>query len=97
MCCYCWIDITAFDDAHEQAWNKLKQTGEKMYESVRIEMGTGINERFHAHLRFFCVKGDIMSIEHWKVLVRFAFLSFNNFPGWQKKVVDLFCASFTKD
>jgi hypothetical protein len=69
----------------------------KMYESVRIDKGTSINERFHAHLRFYCVKGDAMSIDQWKVLVMFAFLSFNNFPDWQKRIVDLFCESFAKD
>lgn len=68
-----------------------------MYESVRIDKGTSINERFHAHLRFYCVKGDAMSIDQWKVLVMFAFLSFNNFPDWQKRIVDLFCESFAKD
>lgn len=88
------IYISKFDTSHMDAWKKLLQTAERQFQSVQIDKGTSINERFHAHLRFYCVKGDVMSIAQWKVLVMFAFLSFNNFPNWQKKVIKLFCETF---
>ncbi len=78
------------DEAHEKAWEKLMGKAEKMYAQTSIDKGSGVNERFHAHLRFFCLKGDAMSTTHWKIVVAFAFLSFNNFPDWQKRVVDEF-------
>jgi hypothetical protein len=78
------------DEAHTAAWEKLMGKAEKMYAQTNIEKGSGVNELFHAHLRFFCLKGDAMSTTHWKILVYFAFLSFNNFPNWQQRVVDAF-------
>jgi hypothetical protein len=78
------------DEAHAKAWDKLMGKTEKMYAQTNIEKGSGVNELFHAHLRFFCLKGDAMSTVHWKILVYFAFLSFNNFPNWQQRVVDAF-------
>jgi hypothetical protein len=78
------------DDAHSKAWEKLMGKAEKMYGQTNIEMGSGVNELFHAHLRFFCLKGDAMSTTHWKIVVAFAFLSFNKFPNWQKRIADMF-------
>jgi hypothetical protein len=78
------------DEAHVKAWDKLMAKAEKMYSQTSIDKGSGVNELFHAHLRFFCLKGDAMSTTHWKIVVSFAFLSFNNFPNWQKRVTDEF-------
>jgi hypothetical protein len=78
------------DKDHRTAWAKVMAKGEKMYAQTSVEKGSGVNELFHAHLRFFCLKGDAMSTAHWKIVVCFAFLSFNNFPEWQKRVTDEF-------
>ena len=82
------------DEGHKKAWDKLMGKAEKMYSQSNIEMGSGINERFHAHVRFFCLKGDAMSTTHWKIAVCFAFLSFNNFPDWQILVKEEFLSEF---
>jgi hypothetical protein len=74
----------------QSCFSKVLKKAEKLYSSIHIDFGTSINERFHAHLRFYCIKGDSMSTDHWHLLVLFAFLSFNNYPNWQQKVIDAF-------
>ena len=44
------------DDLHKKAWEKLMTKAEKMYGQTNVDKGSGVNELFHAHLRFFCLK-----------------------------------------
>lgn len=78
------------DEKHTKAWDSLLKKAGKMYDKITVEMNTSINELFHAHLRFFCIKGDPMSPRHWETLLKFAYLSYNNYPSWQLEVLKQF-------
>lgn len=82
--------IFDLDASHQAAWTTLMADLGVMYSKINVNLGTSVNERFHAHIRFFCLKGDAMSHDHWTVAVMFAFLSFNNIPDWKKDVTENF-------
>ena len=76
------------------AWSKCFAKMQKMYLEVNVQMGSAINEMFHAHVRRFAIKGDKMSPTRWKTMVAFAFLDFNQFPNWKLRVRDEFLKLF---
>lgn len=61
-----------------------------LFDEIDVDTTTSINELFHAHLRFYAIKGDPMTPRHWETTLFFAYLSFNRFPGWQKLVLAQF-------
>jgi hypothetical protein len=92
---FCSINVHA-DDAHNAAWTHLLTKIEDLYSNISLDLGTGINERFHAHLRFFVAKGEPVSHEHWETCCMLAFLSFLDYPSWRDRILQLFEASFSK-
>jgi hypothetical protein len=79
-----------YDVEHKKRWEKLMKEAQKLYEATHVDLGTSINEQFHAHIRFFAVKGDKQSPSLWQALVQCAYLSFNDYPSWRTEVVDEF-------
>lgn len=90
----CGIVVSVFDSNHQKAWEKLLKKGANMYERISIDDSTSVNELFHAHLRFYCIKGDKIGVTHWETLLWFSYLSFNRFQDWQKLVLDAFLKLF---
>lgn len=78
------------DAEHQQAWNKFLGKMGDLFDEIDVDTTTSINELFHAHLRFYAIKGDPMTPRHWETTLFFAYLSFNRFPGWQKLVLAQF-------
>lgn len=78
------------DKNHGEAWDKLLKSSSALFEKIDVDDSTSVNELFHAHIRFYCIKGDKMSPRHWKTLLMFAFLSFNKFPEWPRRVLKEF-------
>ena len=90
----CGIAVSAFDTNHQKAWEKLLKKGADMFERISIDDSTSVNELFHAHLRFYCIKGDKIGVTHWETLLWFSYLSFNRFQDWQKLVLNAFLKLF---
>lgn len=97
LMCDSGMGLDDLDELHRTAFEKLMKDLAELYSKIDVNVGTSINERFHAHLRFYCLKGDSMTTQHWKILAMFAFLSFNNVPGWQSRVtarfLDILCGN----
>ena len=75
------------DKEHSDAFDSLMTKGEKHFDSIRMDRSSSLNERFHAHVRFFAVKGDAMSHAQWEMCIYFAVLSFNNFAKWKEEIL----------
>ncbi len=88
------IDLGALDDLHATAFKNLMTNAKDIFESVVPSMNTQANEALHAHGRFWWSKHVAYSYDHWRALVCFQVLSWNNFPNRRNLVLQNFLNSF---
>jgi hypothetical protein len=88
------IDLGALDESHMTAFNNLMANAKDIFESVVPAMNTQANEALHAHGRFWWSKHVAYSYDHWRALVCFQVLSWNNYPNWRNLVLQNFLQSF---
>jgi hypothetical protein len=88
------IDLGALDALHATAFKNLMTNAKDIFESVIPSMNTQANEALHAHGRFWWSKHVAYSYDHWRALVCFQVLSWNNFPNWRNLVLQNFLNSF---
>jgi hypothetical protein len=81
------IDLGALDALHATAFKNLMTNAKDIFESVIPSMNTQANEALHAHGRFWWSKHVAYSYDHWRALVCFQVLSWNNFPNWRNLVL----------
>jgi hypothetical protein len=88
------IDLGVLDELHATAFHNLMTNAKDIFESVIPSMNTQANEALHAHGRFWWSKHVAYSYDHWRALVCFQVLSWNNFPNWRNLVLTNFLNSF---
>jgi hypothetical protein len=88
------IDLGALDALHATAFKNLMANAKDIFKSVIPSMNTQANEALHAHGRFWWSKHVAYSYDHWRALVCFQVLSWNNFPNWRNLVLQNFLNSF---
>ncbi len=88
------IDLGVLDELHAAAFKNLMTNAKDIFESVVPSMNTQANEALHAHGRFWWSKHVAYSYDHWRALVCFQVLSWNNFPNWRNLVLRNFLQSF---
>jgi hypothetical protein len=96
--CLCHgINLEALDESHATAFNNLMTNAKDIFDSVVPAMNTQANEALHAHGRFWWSKHVAYSYDHWRALVCFQVLSWNNFPNWRNLVLQNFLNSFKRN
>ena len=88
------IDLGGLDELHGTAFKNLMANAKDIFDSVIPAMNTQANEALHAHGRFWWSKHVAYSYDHWRALVCFQVLSWNNFPNWRNLVLQNFLKSF---